>query len=312
MDYPYANGVLKAIEERLLDPARATKIARAGKAGFLKALADAGYGEIGADDTVEDAVEREMKSFHARLDELSPDRKATDLFFLAEDATNVKILFKRRLFGAPAFENAAADGTFAFPGLAKAILEDDPSDLPPGVAAVVAAIQAGTTGVTAGELSAVVDRELYRHALRMAGALANPALRVYLAARIDFANVLSALRMKRLGWESGRLEEVFVPGGKFRLEDVGAVFLANAADASRPLREHYDDKVADIVRDMNEKKSLADIETRFADLLIATVEPYRFDGFSIGPIIYYYLEKKREADLIRTLYARAANDRPAV
>ena len=63
------------------------------------------------------------------------------------------------------------------------------------------------------------------------------------------------------------------------------------------------------MRDQNEKRNLAVTEALFADLLLEVVEVYRDDSFRIGPIIYYHLEKTREADAVRTLYARADYNR---
>jgi len=312
MSYPYANGVVKAIETRLLDRSRTAKLARTERSGFLKALADAGYGRIVPGDTIESAIARDMKDFHALLDEITPDKKATDLFFLTEDAMNVKILFKRKLFGAPAFDDSGADGSAAFPGLAKAILEGDDEPLPVPLRTLLSDIARKAGGTGAGTLSAIVDRELFGHAFRTIGLFPNDALRTYLRAKADFANVMAMLRMQRLGWSADRLADVFIPGGRYPLALVTEAFSASHADAARLLADQYDEKVSKIVREQTEKRSLSIAETLFADLLLETVEAYRDDGFSIGPIIYYHLEKTREADLIRTLYARAAEDRPAV
>ncbi|HAQ56664.1 MAG TPA: hypothetical protein DCR44_04615 [Acholeplasmatales bacterium] len=68
--------------------------------------------------------------------------------------------------------------------------------------------------------------------------------------------------------------------------------------------------MARIVRDQTEKRNFALTEAVFAELLLEVVEHYRDDSFQIGPIIYYHLEKAREADAVRTLYARAEFNRP--
>ncbi|MFA5006615.1 MAG: V-type ATPase subunit [Candidatus Izemoplasmatales bacterium] len=311
MSYPYANGVVKALEPRLLDRTKTAKLARADKGAFLKGLSDVGYGRIVPGDTVETAIARELRDYHALLDGTTPDKRATDLFFLAEDAMNLKLLLKRRLFGAPAFDAAEADGAFLFPGLSRAILDDDFEELDPSVAAFLHGVVEAVAGTDAGSLSAAVDRAIYAQAFRSLGLLPDRALRTYLQAKVDFANVTAIFRMRRLGWKAERLAAVFVPGGRYALETLAQAFDAAPVDAARLLQDHYDEKVSRIVRDQTEKRSLSILESLFSELLLETAGEFRDDGFGIGPIIYYHLEKRREADLVRSLYARA-EDRPAV
>lgn len=309
MDYPYANGVVKAIESKLLDKAKLAKLAKADKSGFLKSLSDVGYGRIAAGDDVETAVARELAEFHQMLDEITPDKQATDLFFLTEDAMNIKLLFKRKKYGAPVFDGAAADGTIAFPGIAKAILEDDATDLDPRYLPLLKAIDAKSDGLNAGRLSTIVDRELFAFAFKAAGLFMDDGLKSYLKAKVDFANLMAMFRMKKLGWPVERFDDVYIPGGKYALGLFREAYPSSPVDAARLFQDAYDDRVARIVRDQNEKRNLAVTEALFADLLLEVVEEYRDDSFRIGPIIYYHLEKAREADAVRTLYARADYNR---
>lgn len=311
MSYPYANGVVKALEPRLLDRSKTAKLARADKGAFLKALADVGYGRIVPGDTVESAIARELREYHALLDGISPDKNATDLFFLAEDAMNLKLLLKRRLFKAPAFADADADGAMAFPGLAKAILEDDFEAVTPAASSFLRGVVENVAGADAGTLSAAVDKAVFVQAFKSLGIFPNAALKAYLQARVDIANVTAVFRMRKLGWPAERLADVFVPGGRYDLETLLKAYVATPADAARLLQDHYGEKLSRIVRDQTEKRPLSILESLFSDLLLEIVGEYRDDGFGIGPIIYYHLEKQREADQVRTLYARA-EDRPAV
>jgi len=312
MDYPYANGVIKAIESRLLDRSKWSKLAKADKSGFAKALADIGYGRMTANDSLEAAVDREMADFHAMLDEITPDRKLTDLFFLMEDALNLKLLFKRKKFHAPTFTDAQVDGSIRFPGLEKAIRDDDFSELDLRTAALLKRIDAKTEDVDAGRLSALIDQELFAFAFKSLGRFANETMKTYFQAKADFANLIAIFRMRKLGWKPDMFHAIYIPGGKYPLAVLDGVFTATTAEAARLLGSEYSDKVSRIVHDQTEKRSLAVMETALADLLLDLMDAYKNDAFSIGPIVYYHLEKTREADTVRSLYARAASDRPAV
>ena len=309
MSYPYANGVVKALEPRLLDRTKTAKLARAAKGAFLKALSDVGYGRIVPGDTVESAIARELREYHALLDGISPDRNATDLFFLAEDAMNLKSLLKRRLFGAPAFDAADADGTTPYPDLSKAVLDDDFEGLSPAVAGLLRGVIESVSGTDAGSLSAAVDKAIYARAFKSLGILPDRALKTYLQAKVDFANVIAVFRIRRLGWRAERFASVFIPGGRYDDETLAQAFEAAPVDAARLLQDQYGEKVSRIIREQTEKRSLSILESLLSDLLLEVAGEFRDDGFGIGPIIYYHLEKQREADLVRTLYARA-EDRP--
>ncbi|MDP3130136.1 MAG: V-type ATPase subunit, partial [Bacillota bacterium] len=156
----------------------------------------------------------------------------------------------------------------------------------------------------------IVDRELFGFAFKAAGLLANEGLKSYLKAKIDFANVMAMFRMRKLGWPVERFADVYIPGGKYKLELFQEAYGSSPVDAARLFQDGYDDKVARIVRDQTEKRNFALTEAVFAELLLEVVEHYRDDSFQIGPIIYYHLEKAREADAVRTLYARAEFNRP--
>ena len=70
MNYPYANGIISAIEGRLLNRGDYAKLAKMEKDEFLKQLRDFGYGEGG--DSLEDIIASELAVLRQFFDEISP------------------------------------------------------------------------------------------------------------------------------------------------------------------------------------------------------------------------------------------------
>ena len=97
MDFPFANGVVKAIESGLLDRAKYAKLAKIDRNEFPAVLSSFGYGSQETD--LESLIRSELTELKRLIDEITPDPRATALFFLPNDAINLKILWKEKQFG---------------------------------------------------------------------------------------------------------------------------------------------------------------------------------------------------------------------
>ena len=73
MNYPYANGYIKAIENKLLDRTKLAKLFKTDKEEFYDALLDMGYGVSGS--TVEELIESELSVLRKTIDEITPEKK---------------------------------------------------------------------------------------------------------------------------------------------------------------------------------------------------------------------------------------------
>lgn len=307
MDYPYAIGQIKAIENKILDRSQYLKLMKTEKDQFLKALADIGYSTYS--DQLEDMIIRELKQTKQYLDEISPEKRYTDLFFFASDALNIKAIYKKKVFGISHLDIYQDTGTLAKDDLKKAILDGDLSAFSKEYQALFIKINERIQDVTNPRiLSARIDDAIYGFIMDRLRFSQAQALKTYFASSADFANVLTFVRSRRLNWEDGEFTEMFLHQGMIPLSVFTSAYQASIDTVIRLFRDYYNEKLSQGLKQYYETKDLGRLERHFDKLTLELMKEYRYDSFGIGPIIYYYLKKQAEAKNLRLLYSDYETD----
>ena len=68
------------------------------------------------------------------------------------------------------------------------------------------------------------------------------------------------------------------------------------------LKLHYHEEVINVIRGFNEKEDLSLLDQTLKQALISSINNYKYDTFSSGPLIYYLLAKEYEINNVRLLY----------
>jgi vacuolar-type H+-ATPase subunit C/Vma6 len=304
MSYPYANGIIKAKENLIFDKSKFSKLIKTEKNDFLKTLVDLGYGNGVNFDGLEDLINHELEDTKKLLDEISPERKYTDLFFLANDALNIKFLYKRKIFGVNHLDIFVSTGTITKDDLHKAILESDLSSLSRDNAKLLNKVNDRVKDLSNPRLiSANIDNCVFEYIFEKLKYTFNNTLKTYFQAFIDFANVITMIRCKRLNWNYDQFLEMFLDFGKISENDFKAAYLLQSDEVLGCFKEYYLEKVSKGLKIYLEKKDINFLERYFDSLIINLMKEYQNDAFEIGPIICYYLKKQAEANNIRIIYA---------
>lgn len=306
MNYPYANGIISAIEVRLFNRSHYAKLEKVEKAGFLKQLREFGYG--GAAASIEEAIAMELTGLREFLNGISPNRNLTDLFFIEIDAVNIKAALKRKHYSA--VESVyMPGGNIAQEALEAAVFSDDYALLDKSQTGLIREIAAAATACPdARTFSITADKMIYAYVFRRLPLLADPALRTYFQTAVDAKNVVMMIRSRVLGWDWPEFSAMFIPGGTIPISVFAEAY--PAADEALPgfFKEHYQEKIGLGLKKYFQSENIDSLERLFEQLLIETMKNYRYDSFGIGPIIYYYLAKQAEASNIRLLYAGGEAD----
>lgn len=301
MNYPYVNGQIKVIESKILGKNEFSKLIKTQKTDFMKTLIDLGYGSSGP--SLESVINQELKNVKNLLDEISPQKKYTDLFFLASDALNIKALIKRQVFGINHLNIFVDTGVIDEKALNKAIFEEDYSLLKKEHRKLLTnIIETVKDEDSPRVISAKIDNLVYQFIIDNLG-FGVPALKTYFEASIDFANLITYVRIKKLGWSLDEFGLMFLENGKIPQSVFEEMFNQTNDLQIRTLREYYDEKLSKILKEYYEVLNLNLLERRLDDLILKLVKEYQYDSFGIGPIIYYYLKKQAEAKNIRAIYA---------
>ena len=303
MNYAYANGTIKALENNLFDRSKYSKLIKTEKGEFIKTLIDLGYGKAAHATSLEELINSELLSVKELLDEISPQRKYTDLFFLSNDALNIKAIYKMKIFIVKHLDIFMDGGNLSKDALHLAIFQDDYSLLPKEYHQLFKIIDEKCEGLSNPRLvSAIVDNEIFEYIFKSIKN-ATEALNVYFKAYIDFANVLTFIRSRALNWSYDKFLEMFLNNGLIREEIFKEAYEQNNETVSRVFIDYYSDRVLRGLKTYFEKLDLNQLELYFDKLLIDIASEYKNDSFGIGPIIYFYLKKVAESKNIRIIYA---------
>lgn len=307
MNYTYVNSQIKVIEEKILGKNDFLKLIKTPKTEFLKTLVDLGYGNQST--SLERIINKELENVKNYLDEVSPKRTYTDLFFLVNDAVNIKYLYKIKIFNLRDAEMFLDRGNFSEEELRKAILENDYSSLSKDYAKLMKRIYDSLNGLTDPRIiSGRVDRIIYEFIINKIKLSFNEPLNTYFKSKIDFSNILSFIRIKNLHWNYEDNKEMFIDGGNIDLNLIESLFNLKDEEVIRSLNKYYDEKVSRILSDFYKSKDLNILEIKLDNFQLELMSAFKDDAFGIGIIMYYYLKKLAEAKNIRYIYANPEID----
>ncbi len=312
--YPFAVGRIKGLERSFLDPAEFSRIADLPEYSAVKSLADSGYGQDATDKTDPDAlISAEMDTLRLTIEELTPKTALTDLFFLSQDAINLKLLLKARLLEEEVVDDELAFGLYDAELLKKAVENKDYSELPEKLAegldevetAIAKKAELGVS-VDPFTVSAEVDRAIYQYVFAQLKKLRNSFVSKYFKAKVDFTNVLSLLRARSLRWEKERFELVFIDGGELEKKEVLNAYDLPVDGMERAINFGSNDRAIKrgLSAYLNDNNSVFAASAIFDDALMEIAASERNDSFGIGPIIHYLLKKMDEGKRLRVLFAR--------
>lgn len=304
------------MERSLLDAAAFNRIADQPFAAAVKSLADSGYGQ-GAENKADpdELIAAEMVSLRILIGELTPNAAETDLFWLEQDAINLKLLLKARLLD-DMMGGEFASGLFDVEALKTAVETKDysvlPAKLTEGMDEVERLIDARVPlgGIDPLTVSAEVDRAVYGYLTDRLkprlGILRTVFSAKYFKAKIDFTNMLSLFRARALKWDKSRYETVFVDGGEvekkalldaYELPADGIERAVSFGSLDAPMKRA-------LLAYINEGGSISAVSAVFDEALMEIAGEERNDSFGIGPVVYYLLRKADEGKKLRVLFAK--------
>lgn len=294
MDYPYVNGMIKALENKILDRNKLFVLNKYEKHDFVRILKSMNYGENG--NTIEELIDEELKSFRDLIKEVAPKTTDIDLFYLSFDALNVKVLMKMKNYQ---YDGTNALNTFSsveINALKKAILDDDFSLLSKEEKKLITLVKESTFD-SPKNLCANVDNLIYQYALNKTN---DNILKKYIKLKIDFTNLISITRARLLNMSIDDYFKMFIENGLIKKDIFTTLLTLEKSEWAKILEPFYDGKLTKLLlKDLN----ISDYQLEYDRLTLEVMSEYKNDAFTIGPVIYYYLMKLSEAQNIRILYA---------
>lgn len=303
MDYGYACGAVKSVENNLLDKSKLAKLVRTSDQEFCKLLSDMNYGSN--ESTLEELINGEMKKTKSFLETLIPDNDVMEIFYLKNDAQNIKVMYKVKLFKVQYRGGFVETGVLSKQGLEEYIANGKSDKIPEKYYPLLDEIARKVENVTnARVLSSKIDNCIYEFIFKELKRHREEALKVYFTTLINFTNLLTLIRCQSLKWGLDKFLEMFIDGGSIEKNHyISAYTLASESLAKHFLNKDYGEKISKGLKTYAEDMNLNDLE-RFLDILMLEImKDYGITLSTVGPLVYYYLEKQAEAKNIRMIYS---------
>lgn len=177
-------------------------------------------------ETLEQAWDMALTDAAALVCEVAPDPAVYDFLFYKYDCNNIKTALKAGIIGQNYDSNFYHCGTFAPTGLTERLAAGDHTGLPTHMGEAVD--EAMTAYARTGEgrqIDFIIDKACYKDMAAAAGHTGVSLFRDYVAAKADFTNVLSSVRLSSGSTAGGNpdtaraiFDMVFVPGGDLAKE----------------------------------------------------------------------------------------------
>jgi V/A-type H+-transporting ATPase subunit C len=329
-NYIYASAKIRALEPRILDE---TDIERMIDAPDLnsafKILNDTDYADNLLDlkpSEYRKALSLDFEQLHDLLQKITPDQSLFELILLERDFTNIKLLFKAKLFGIDVekfikenviytpehLEDFIYETHIHTPKVLKAyITEQKGQVLDHEIKDVIYRVSKKINEKTRpDELDAILTQEYFDLKQELAKEVGSRFIKNYVKMEIDNLNLLIWVRAKRLGLNKEKLNEKLIHGGHADIKKMVWLYPEEARGLKSFVNANFDMYVTEAFETFCEDNNLFLLEKEFEDY--KTRYARQAKRFSYGPevVFAYFLAKQNAIQNIRIILTGKLNNLP--
>ncbi len=300
--YGYAVGRIKVLESRLLTPHRLNRLIEADYSEALHILDEVELGDYLMGARVAGEVDvgliRYLRDVYSLLEEMLPEDSCLVDFFLSRyDFHNLKVILKSRMDG-------KEEGLL--PGLGRLEVEelregiDEPKLLPPAYRAALEEIKEAQ--LSPQETDMVMDKHFFSYRLQLAEGEKNAFLKEYARTAIDFANLKTIVRGRKLGKGREFMQLVLVEGGKLGKDDLLELYEKPYDEMIKALgKARYPSTLMSFMEGADEIVRLTDFDRRVDDYLMELTRRARRISVGMEPIFGYVKAREVEVTVVRII-----------
>lgn len=223
-DYLCLSAMLHARETRMLSREKALRMISAP--AFEEAarmLMECGYADMSQMNAgeIEQALSSHKKAIYDELFRMVPEKEILDLFRVRYDYHNAKVLIKSEAMKIDGTRLMSDEGRLSAAVLKEAFIREKTSDLSPVFAKAMkeaASELARTQNPQTAEF--ILDKAYFAELFAYAKKMDNPFVTGYVKLLADCANIKSAVRCIKLGKAGTFVEEVMIPNGNVKVENL--------------------------------------------------------------------------------------------
>lgn len=305
--YAYAVARIRTLETTLVSPADVERIVRADETTLSGILEEAGLVPEGTDAGIarelDEALERGLDETLALLRSMVPDPALFDLLALSKDVLSLELFLKGKTEGVDLDRLAPAAGGVVPPETIRQCVANDQLWLLPEPLKEMAQEVVPKSERAEDPLAAIGHGLAHRylvHALEVTRKAGDPWFIAWAVRQIDLFNLESFLRARATGLSRNEWERAAVPGGEIPLIDFRNIWNEPLEAAVEAFQfGPYGAIVASGVAGWQEHGDLVDWERARADFDLRCLEETKYETFSAGPLLLFWLRRKAEVRLAR-------------
>ncbi len=305
----YSNARVKAMENSLLTSEKITRMAYSDNLlDAVKILYESNYG---GGTTVDnpyaygEILRMEEKRVVDFVREAMPDKSGLQTLLVVNDYHNAKCYLKSKfakdldlsLMLLPA-------GNISLEVLEESIQKEDLAKLPQDMAAAVKEIEeaAREEKVSPRFIDITLDKAMYKDILSALKKANVKSLTKYWTANIDFINVSTMLRCKRIDADITFLKENLIVGGEINDYILEGLYKESYDIIAEKLKYTTIGEIIAVgVNEVKSGKALVEYEVLWDNYLLNIFKEDRADVFSVAPIAGFYIAKKIELKMVRMI-----------
>ncbi len=306
----YSNARVKTMENSLLTSEKITRMVFAENLeDGVKVLTESGYGGELINDAknFDDIILAETNRVAKFVVSAIPKDSGMECLVIGSDYHNAKVLAKAKYGKVTEYEFMLMPaGLVDVEMLKDSVMNDNYSSLPAPMARALGELDSllAVGKINPQEIDIRLEKAMYEQSLSIVRKAKNKSLVNYVQANIDFSNISTFVRCKRVGMDERTFKESFIEGGKLDRAYFLAVYDQSVEVLGDKLKYSDYRQVSDSVTrsDMNE------FEVVWDNYLLAIFKEDKNDLFSISPLAGFYVAKKIEQKVVRMILTLLKNN----
>ena len=314
MDFNMAVMRVKVLEKRLLSRARVERMIEAEDVQEVyKILQETEYqgSFIGVDGPYdyEILLNNELKRVYNLMDELTDEKVITEIISLRYLYHNLKVMVKEEVLD-KSLEDLYVDFGYDIKNIKSAYLSGNYENID---SIIVKALKETKKVYEESndpqKIDIILDKYYFMHLNMLVQNVDIPLFVNYVKDLIDFTNIKTLLRVKKLGKDIRFLEEVLIEGGSISLSEIS---LSINDDLDEIIGKFKDEKIGPSIKkgleSFKETKRLSDYEKIMDNSLMDLNEESKNIIFGPEPLFSYLYAKETESKILRMIMVSKLNN----
>lgn len=298
-EFVFNNARIKSMEAKLMSAQSVQRLLECKNLDALEhALADMGF-------SLEEGFEKmfvtEEKKQREFLDEFNVGGALDALILLKFDLVNIKKLLKAKLSSKP-YPEIAVEGIFKADELVCAIESDEPDKVLSGFGDPIKFLRKNAEDGKCSPhlIDSLMDKAMYAYCFSRLKKK-DKLMREYLVRNVDFVNLDSFLRCKRLALSANFYHEGYIEGGRLKLDDA-------YGESDEKLKERIKGfELEEEALKTLDSGNIAAFEAACDNALFAYWKDMKNELFEVAPIVAYYMSKVAELKVAKVIVAGVKN-----